>query len=1048
MTYLVARGLRSSPFVEIYEVENEIPVRTLTLEPPIAGPVEKLKFPRDNSQMAIATKFRREFVEGIGNPDEVVPSEGLRLIAPNDGYILFGGTSSVDPVFYQRRGPSYARWAIDIPSGSYVIAAAFAASSRHLFAVTSDAPDAVKVFRRATSGFNLIYSMTFAFAVADVSVPTGDVYVVASGSTEFAVHEFLDSQDTPFPLVSGTPSGALKAISPDNRWYVVETGNTANPLEIYHHEDGAWVKHADLSNSAGGGTTVHFAPDGVVMEVSSASIGTNFYSVSLGNFYLTGNDSKPVTEDRYQAFSTDSQRLVLSNNTDTGFLIRSEIPVGNWFPDEDLVDDDFDDVISKPKFSTDGLRMVVATSTAPYIRMFEQVDGQFSPLSMTFDAAFSGTATDACLSPNGQYLLISHTGSPYWSMYRQGETQWEKVTTPALPARSSHTLGGPGNSVAFSPVGNFFAVSAYYQHTTTGATTTGGAIYRFIAGDPPTITQSTDCYGGLMQFSDDGVYMIASQLGASTSRRTYERTGIVFNAITTGTTGVSAMAFSQNSQLLFAIQGGSLRIIPRPSSGNAWLTPAGGPSIPSALDVAVLSANKILVTTSTYPYFREYEVVDVNTIVEQPQTFFPPTVRTRLARVPGTEKVILSSTSSPYIETHERLDPVPEAFRRFSYQRYASRAVAALEIDGFDPNGSTVHMGNLHVDVLAPAVDLTTLPFDEEYGASLISDVMWSQSGNFVLYSNPDGPSVTVKLPGTSDYRMSKHLNGLFVAKYMRVDDTLIETEYVAHDIDAEITNLVYSDTGLGFSYFLLDDPAKSGRLIYDTDAEKLDLKGIDYDARMAASFLAFSPHETHFVVTYQMSDTAHELRLFSLGTNRVFALEDTELVSFGPVDISPCDDVLVAHGGEPSPFSMFSITDWEFFPETFPLVDWEYGGFVWDILFTDDCNGLYVLTPGEIVVVDLEEGEVTDELPLDNPPTSSEDGNLDKVDSGGEGEEGNTVIRNTDGDGTGGGAGAGGGGGTWKPVDPGSGGGPGYGNGLNSVTYQRYSAVHTTYRR
>lgn len=1047
MSYLVARGLRSSPFVEIYEIENEVPVRTFFLEPPIAGPVEKLKFPRNNSQMAIATKFRREFVEGIGHPDEVVPSAGLRLIAPNDSYILFGGTSSIAPVFYQRRGPSYGRWAIDIPSGAYVITAAFAASSRHLFAVTSDAPDMVKVFRRAMSGFELIHSISAGFSVVDLTIPTGDIYVVILGATEFSVHELLDSQVTPFPLVSPTPSGALKAISPDNRWYIVETNNTVDDLEIYRHDAGAWTKQADLVDSNGGGTRVSFAPDGVVMELSSSARGTNFYSVSNGNFFLTGNVNQGVNNPRRIAYSHDSVYAVLSNTSETAFMQRAELPVGKWFTDPDLVDDDFDDVISKPKFSADGSRMVVATSTAPYVRLYDRVDGQFVPVVQTFDTGFSGTATDACLSPNGQTLVIGHTGAPYFSAYRWGGTQWEKMTTPALPAQTGYTLVGQPVNVIFSPDGVYFAVSAWYRNNSTNVTRTFGGIYRYV-GDPGTISLSVDCYGGTMAFSPDGVYLICSQIveGGGGSRRTYQRGSGQFVTITTGSDPVTAMSFSDDSQLLFAVRAGTLRVMARPSSGQPWVEVIGGATVPSAVDVAAVGADRIAVLTSTFPYLRDIQVNSPTSFVEGAATLFPPTVRNQIARVPASQKLVLNrTTGSPYVEAYELLDPIPEEYRRFTYSKYAARAIPSLDIDGFDPNGLTVHIGNRHIDVTAPGVDLETLAFDDEYAANQISDVLWSRSGNFVLYSNPDGQSVTVKLPGDDGYRMAKNLNGLFIAKYVREDDTLRETEYVVHDVDAEITNLVYSDTGLGFSYFLLDDPAKSGRLIYDTDGEKLDLKGIDYDARMEASFLAFSPHETHFVVTYQMSDTAHELRLFSLGTNRAFTYEDTELVDFGPVDISPCDDVLVAHGGETSPFSMFSITDWEFFSETFPLVDWEYGGFVWDIVFTDDCKGLYVLTPNEIVVVDLEEGEVTDELPLDNPPTDSEGGNLDKVDDGGEGD---TVIRNPDPDGTGGGGGAGGGGGTWRPIGGGSGGGPNERPGLDSITYQRYSTAHVTYRR
>src|SRR5690606_1590550 len=181
------------------------------------------------------------------------------------------------------------------------------------------------------------------------------------------------------------------------------------------------------------------------------------------------------------------------------------------------------------------------------------------------------------------------------------------------------------------------------------------------------------------------------------------------------------------------------------------------------------------------------------------------------------------------------------------------------------------------------------------------------------------------------------------------------------HSLTEEIRDLVYSDSGAALSYFLRGDPFTKGRYIYNTAEEFLELKGIHTLAPMEDSFLAFSPWETHFVVTYKMSDDSHDLRLFSLGADRSFSEEDVRPSLFGPVDISKCDQVIVAHGGEPHPFSMYQIEDWELQPLPFPLVDWEHGGLVWGVMFSDDCGALLVLTPEELVSIDLEEGEVTD---------------------------------------------------------------------------------------
>ncbi|NRC54137.1 hypothetical protein [Neoaquamicrobium sediminum] len=325
MKYLVGRSLLNPPYLEIVEVENDIPGQSLEMVPPLFAPAEKLRFPRDNSQMMVATKFRREFVQGIGNPTEVVPTEGLRLIAPNDAFVLFGGTATIDPVLYQRRGPGYERWGIAIPTGEYVITAAFSASSRYLFVVTSDDDTEVKVLRRESTGFVQIHAIDLAFAVVNVSVTAGDAYVIIEGASVFVAHQNLDSQSTPYPAIPTTPVGKLMAISPDNRWYVMDMGGSASDLTVYEHSTGTWTALLDLDDTDGNNRKAAFSPDGTVLEVSFARAGSNyspaFFSVQEGTFAAAAGQLRTNAGNRdYRGvkFSPDSEYMLHAWRDGTG----------------------------------------------------------------------------------------------------------------------------------------------------------------------------------------------------------------------------------------------------------------------------------------------------------------------------------------------------------------------------------------------------------------------------------------------------------------------------------------------------------------------------------------------------------------------------------------------------------------------------------------------------------------------------------------------------------------------------------------------------------
>lgn len=102
-------------------------------------------------------------------------------------------------------------------------------------------------------------------------------------------------------------------------------------------------------------------------------------------------------------------------------------------------------------WSPDGKFLAVAHTTTPYLTIYQRNGTTFTKLANPATLP-TGNATKVAWSMKGKFLAVSHTTTPYVTIYERSGTTFTKVADPAtLPS-------GNGRAVAFSPDGRTLAV--------------------------------------------------------------------------------------------------------------------------------------------------------------------------------------------------------------------------------------------------------------------------------------------------------------------------------------------------------------------------------------------------------------------------------------------------------------------------------------------------------------------------------------------------------------------------------------------------------------
>lgn len=171
------------------------------------------------------------------------------------------------------------------------------------------------------------------------------------------------------------------------------------------------------------------------------------------------------------------------------------------------------------QWSPNGEFVAVAHSTTPYVTIYQKTGNTLVKLSNPGTLP-TGNASGVAWSPSGEFLAVSHTTSPYVTIYQRSGNTFTKVTNPGtLPT-------GNGNGVGWSSNGEFLAVA----HTSSPYVTIyqrSGTTFTKLT-DPGTLPTGT---GFGAAFSANGEFLAVSHT-TTPFITIYQRSGTTFTKVT------------------------------------------------------------------------------------------------------------------------------------------------------------------------------------------------------------------------------------------------------------------------------------------------------------------------------------------------------------------------------------------------------------------------------------------------------------------------------------------------------------------------------------
>jgi hypothetical protein len=316
----------------------------------------------------------------------------------------------------------------------------------------------------------------------------------------------------------------------------------------------------------------------------------------------------------------------------------------------------------------------------------------------------------------------------------------------------------------------------------------------------------------------------------------------------------------------------------------------------------------------------------------------------------------------------------------------------------FSPDMSVIHCSNgnsigQHFSTVTPFGELTSIPEAPGVAASTVWEVDYGTVGQ-ASFAISGSTVIPVIRDGKGSYLDARILEGTFVFLYDRKPsgsggaDNFIERNFVQHLLGTVVTDIVFSPDSKVLLYHTtrpgVTDQSGLGRFVYDISrAGFITYKGAIYLASDEASFAAVNPSSSYFVVCFRNPTNGSNVKLYKLDALFAYTEKDSHLVDYGPVAFSVCETVVVAHGGL-TPYTLYAHTS---SPDVLVLqpitfTDWDSGSDILAAAFTPDCDGVVLLTPDEIVLLDSDDGSEDDSSDQQNPPDSTIDMDPDSPNS------------------------------------------------------------------
>lgn len=1038
MTHYTVQARQGDPFVEIFETDSYGgDPKLIGIEPPLGTPISAARFSPERDKMALVYDVRIESIPGIGGPSQPPPHNGFAIVSAQDRFILFGGSATEDPVLYRRASPTYARHASAMPATTQHFShGTFSHSDYYLALVDSTAPTIVNVHRFTGESFVPQGSITFIGAIDEVSFSPGDSYIVVKGGGTYRLYGKATLSE-----VTGTPAGKLLAVAPNDARLVIASGTT--DLQVHGLVAGSWSLVAPLPSSGGYDQIASFSPNGTVIAVSVNTTSTSatvsyspvFYAEHAGAFHITGTNEFHGQIPSGNAFSGDGQVFVSSRKPVSG---NGEVaifrPAETVLPPMSAVSvvDNNATVSGLVALSRDGQRLILkGASTTSYRTYTKNPTTGLFVLEHTFTG---GNFSTALFSPSGAYLLLTSSSgtSSVVMKFNPATHQWGLFQTITY-ASSYSDLAWSGSDDLFALMrgnvidlyrfnGTVFTVAA----TTTVSLSLYGLERNFCVSPSGQYLAFLDTRTSSTGLGDLCVRILSVNGSVITDRGQYLTNAVAaaFSPTANWLTVHKNMGDSTGRLTNIRLDEPSFTILPDTAVNfiirpRALLYASDGQSLLTVSDNG--SANQPARLLSV--------VGEGFSVVGESPAVFDGTISQVSATGGGDLLAVSHFLPTMHVTFMKNIGAVE--LPTYELEHVVPAGTDLPVIQALSPSGASVHVSsgaaNIHVMTGAPYSAISPLPFASSEDPATVQVVHYG--AKFVLWRANGAFNVTI-VNGAGDFVELSRLNGTFVGLYRMQGNSFVEMDFATHDRGTEISDMVFSRHAIAFSYFALcpENPSSGtqGRHVYNV-AATLDLTGVEWVSDMQRSFLAFSPGETHFAATYERPGGLSDVALCKFrDSTLIYDRKDSELVAFGPVDFSSCNDIVVAHGGLPDPFTFYKVSESDLLLlQPSPIVDWDHGGVIVNVGFLT-CGKLLVITPEEIVTADPGEGEEAvprdDSSPADHIDIDPDTSTIDLPPADGIGDDGGSY-------------GVG-------PSTPGW--GPG---GITPLTYVPYVAVDVFYR-
>ena len=299
-------------------------------------------------------------------------------------------------------------------------------------------------------------------------------------------------------------------------------------------------------------------------------------------------------------------------------------------------------------FSPDGVYMVVSHTVTPFISIYKRTGDTFTKLADPTTLPTGSGSFGITFSPDGIYMVVPHSTSPFVSIYKRTGDTFTKLPDPTtLP-----TGGGCGAS--FSPDGVYMSVA----HATTPFVT----IYKR-SGD--TFTKLTNPVtlptggGYSTSFSPDGVYVSVAH--ATTPFVTiYKRSGDTFtkltNPVTLPTDVCYGTAFSPDGVYMSTVCGSTPFVTIYKRSGDTFTKLTNPTTLPPNTSYGTaFSPDGLYLTVAhaTTPFITMYKRFgDTFTKLPDP-TILPPDTSYGTAFSPDGLYMTVAHSTSPFVTIYK-----------------------------------------------------------------------------------------------------------------------------------------------------------------------------------------------------------------------------------------------------------------------------------------------------------------------------------------------------------------------------------------------------------